>query len=33
MLTANAQPALMATSMAVLKVLEAETGFDLAREA
>ena len=32
-LTANAQPALMAVSMAVLRVLEAEAGFDLAREA
>ncbi len=32
-LTANAQPALMAVSLAVLRVLEAEAGFDLAREA
>ena len=32
-LTANAQPALMAVSMAVLRVLEAEAGFDLARDA
>lgn len=32
-LTANAQPALMAVSIAALKVLEAEAGFDLAREA
>jgi [acyl-carrier-protein] S-malonyltransferase len=33
MLTANAQPALMAVSMAVLRVLEAEAGLDLARDA
>ncbi len=32
-LTANAQPALMAVSMAVVRTLETETGFDLAREA
>lgn len=32
-LTANAQPALMATSLAVLRVLEAEAGLDLARDA
>ena len=32
-LTANAQPALMAMSMAVLRVLEAEAGLDLARDA
>ena len=32
-LTENAQPALMAVSLAVLRVLEAETGLDLAREA
>ncbi len=32
-LTANAQPALMAVSLAVLRVIEAEAGFDLAREA
>lgn len=32
-LTANAQPALMAVSIAVLRVLEAEAGLDLAREA
>jgi [acyl-carrier-protein] S-malonyltransferase len=31
-LTANAQPALMAHSMAVLRVLEAEAGLDLARD-
>ena len=31
--TANTQPALMAVSMAVLRVLEAETGFRLARDA
>ena len=30
--TTNAQPALMAVSMAVLRVLEAEAGFDLARD-
>jgi len=32
-LTANAQPALMAVSIAVLRVLEAEGGLDLARDA
>jgi [acyl-carrier-protein] S-malonyltransferase len=32
-LTANAQPALMAVSIAVLRVLEAEAGLDLARDA
>ena len=32
-LTAHAQPALMAVSMAVLRVLEAEAGLDLARDA
>jgi [acyl-carrier-protein] S-malonyltransferase len=32
MLTANAQPALMAVSLAVVRVLEAEAGFDLGRE-
>jgi [acyl-carrier-protein] S-malonyltransferase len=32
-LTANAQPALMAVSMAVLRVLEAEAGLDLSRDA
>ncbi len=32
-LTSNAQPALMAVSIAVLRVLEAEAGLDLAREA
>lgn len=32
-LTANAQPALMAVSMAALRVLETEAGLDLAREA
>ncbi|GJE16760.1 ACP S-malonyltransferase [Methylobacterium marchantiae] len=31
-LTANAQPALMAASMAVLRVLQAERGLDLARD-
>src|SRR3954467_5261005 len=31
-LTANAQPALMATSLAVLRVLEAEAGLDLRRD-
>ena len=31
-LTANAQPALMATSLAALRVLEAEAGLDLARD-
>ncbi|TDT89484.1 [acyl-carrier-protein] S-malonyltransferase [Azorhizobium sp. AG788] len=32
-LTANAQPALMATSLAALRVLEAEAGLNLARDA
>ncbi|MGC1694434.1 MAG: ACP S-malonyltransferase [Pseudolabrys sp.] len=32
-LTANAQPALMAVSLATLRVLEAEAGFDLKRDA
>lgn len=32
-LTANAQPALMATSLAALRVLEADAGLDLTREA
>jgi [acyl-carrier-protein] S-malonyltransferase len=32
-LTENAQPALMAVSLAVLRVLETEAGFDLARDA
>ncbi|MFD1332552.1 ACP S-malonyltransferase [Methylopila musalis] len=32
-LTANAQPALMAVSLAALRVLEAETGLDVARHA
>ncbi len=32
-LTENAQPALMAVSLAVVKVLEAEAGLDLARDA
>src|SRR5262249_11650098 len=32
-LTENAQPALLATSIAALRVLESEAGFDLAREA
>ena len=32
-LTANAQPALMAVSLAVTRVLEAEAGLDLARDA
>ena len=32
-LTANAQPALMATSMAALRALETEAGFDVARDA
>ena len=32
-LTENAQPALMAVSLAALRVLEAEAGFDLARDA
>jgi [acyl-carrier-protein] S-malonyltransferase len=31
-LTANAQPALMAASLAALRVLEAERGLDLARD-
>jgi [acyl-carrier-protein] S-malonyltransferase len=31
-LTENAQPALMAVSLAAMRVLEAETGFDLARD-
>ena len=33
MLTANAQPALMAVSIAAVRVLEAEAGLDLARDA
>ena len=32
-LTENAQPALMAVSLAALRVLEAEAGVDLARDA
>ncbi len=32
-LTANAQPALMVTSLAALRVLESEAGFDVARDA
>jgi [acyl-carrier-protein] S-malonyltransferase len=32
-LTANAQPALMATSLAALRALESEAGFDLGKEA
>ena len=32
-LTENAQPALMAASLAVIRVLEAEAGFDIARQA
>src|SRR3982751_840850 len=32
-LTANAQPALMAASLATIRVLEAEAGLDLARDA
>src|SRR5919205_294179 len=32
-LTANAQPALMAVSLAVMRVLQAEAGLDLARDA
>jgi [acyl-carrier-protein] S-malonyltransferase len=32
-LTANAQPALMATSLAAFKALESEAGFDVARDA
>src|SRR4051794_29583619 len=31
-LTANAQPALMAVSLAMIRVLEAEAGLDLARD-
>ncbi len=31
-LTANAQPALMATSLAAMRALESEAGFDVARE-
>src|SRR5206468_4842593 len=33
MLTENAQPALLANSLAVMRVLEAEAGFDIARQA
>ena len=33
MLTENAQPALMAVSLAALRVLQAEAGVDLARDA
>jgi [acyl-carrier-protein] S-malonyltransferase len=33
MLTANVQPALMAVSLAALRALHAETGFDAARDA
>src|SRR5437763_11633021 len=33
MLTENAQPALLAASLAVIRVLEAEAGFDIARDA
>ncbi|HVB18430.1 MAG TPA: ACP S-malonyltransferase [Stellaceae bacterium] len=33
MLTENAQPALLAASLAVVRVLESEAGFDIAREA
>src|SRR5438270_6158474 len=33
MLTANAQPALLAASLAVIRVLEREAGFDIARQA
>src|SRR5436853_7094446 len=33
MLTENAQPALLAASLAVMRVLEAEAGFDIARQA
>jgi [acyl-carrier-protein] S-malonyltransferase len=33
MLTENAQPALLAASLAVIRVLESEAGFDIAREA
>src|ERR1700735_2864066 len=32
-LTANAQPALMAVSLAVTRILEAEAGLDIARDA
>src|SRR5215210_4023823 len=32
-LTANAQPALMATSLAVVRVLETEAGLDMGRDA
>src|SRR3954468_16256590 len=32
-LTANAQPALMATSLAAMRALEAGAGFDIARDA
>src|ERR1700755_2162087 len=31
-LTENAQPALLAVSLAVIRVLEAEAGFDIARQ-
>src|ERR1700726_2782545 len=33
MLTENAQPALLAASLAVMRVLQAEAGFDIARQA
>src|SRR5438270_13189053 len=33
MLTESAQPALLAASLAVIRVLEAEAGFDIARQA
>src|SRR3954453_3939631 len=33
MLTENAQPALLAVSLAVIRVLEQEAGFDIARHA
>src|SRR5580693_7903765 len=33
MLTENAQPALLAASLAVIRVLESEVGFDIARQA
>jgi [acyl-carrier-protein] S-malonyltransferase len=33
MLTENAQPALLAASLAVIRILESEAGFDIAREA
>jgi len=33
MLTENAQPALLAASLAVIRVLEREAGFDIARQA